>query len=241
LTLCGRCAHTKSCNKKDDERKVGIPSVRKVLIVGLGNPGSSYTGTRHNIGFLVLDQLVLAAGMSWTNNRKKALVARTVMEHADVVCVKPQTFMNLSGKAVYHAVQKHGIPLGDIIVVHDDIDLDPGTIRLKVGGGDGGHKGVRSIADSLKGRDFVRIRLGVGRPTGGLSAEAYVLQKFERDEKPLVSHLVATALEAVRMLLNHDLHYTRNIIHSRRFEVGPDLDCAHKNISTCQSNEVVII
>lgn len=214
--------------------------MKKVLIVGLGNPGPSYTGTRHNIGFLVLDRLALEEGIAWVNNRKKALVARTVLEHCDVVLMKPQTFMNLSGKAVYHAVKQFAVPLEDVIVVHDDIDLELGTVRLKLGGGDGGHKGVRSIADSLRGRDFLRIRLGVGRPTGGLTAEAYVLQKFERDERPLASHLLTTAVEAVRVLLNNDLGHARNIIHSKRFEFGQDQDCAQKNISPCQLNEVVI-
>jgi PTH1 family peptidyl-tRNA hydrolase len=234
-------AHTKSCNKKDEEKKAGTDEVKRALIIGLGNPGPAYKGTRHNIGFVVLDRLAHLAGAVWSINGKKALLARTSLADCDVVLMKPQTFMNLSGKAVYPVVQRFGIQTGDIMVIHDDIDLELGKVRLKLGGGDGGHKGVRSIADSLRDRDFLRIRLGVGRPTGNQAPEDYVLRKFEIDERPLVDSLVATALEAVQLLVRHDIPYVKNIIHSKRFTAQMDKGSVQKDVFPCQFNEVVII
>lgn len=238
-TLHGKRAY-KSCNKKDEEKKAGAQEVKKALIIGLGNPGPAYNRTRHNIGFVVLDRLAHVAGAVWSNNRKKALLARTTLADCDVVLMKPQTFMNLSGRAVYPVVQRFGIQTDDLMVIHDDIDLELGKVRLKLGGGDGGHKGVRSIADSLRDRDFLRIRLGVGRPTGNQTPEEYVLQKFEIDEQPLVSSLVATALEAVHLLLNRDVHYAKNIIHSKKVTAQTDQGSVQKDIFPCQFNEVVI-
>jgi peptidyl-tRNA hydrolase, PTH1 family len=130
--------------------------------------------------------------------------------------VKPQTYMHLSGKAVAPVLRRLNANPGNMIVIHDDLDLALGRVRIKVGGGDGGHKGVRSIADSLRFRDFIRVRLGIGRPPPGVTPEEFVLANFEEEEKPLVKDLLTMASCAVRLILRLGLEHARNEIHASR-------------------------
>jgi PTH1 family peptidyl-tRNA hydrolase len=170
------------------------------LIVGLGNPGTKYTWTRHNVGFMVLDRLAHHEGASLAKKSFAGL-------YGDVACwgerlhlLKPQTFMNLSGQSVSPALNFHKIHLDDLIVVHDDIDIPFGQIRVKKGGGHGGHNGLRSLMKELGSGEFVRIRVGVGRPPFGDSAD-YVLSPFSKDEMSQLSELLDHVVDCLHLVV----------------------------------------
>ena len=179
----------------------GIGGGKEIVIVGLGNPGRAYARQRHNLGFMVVDMVADASGARWTEAREKALTARVELEGHGSTLVKPQTYMNLSGRAVAPILKRVNGDPARMIVIHDDIDLVPGRIRMKRGGGDGGHRGVRSIADSLRFRDFVRIRIGVGRPPEGVGAEEYVLTGFRPEERADVDSWLESAVQTLRSIL----------------------------------------
>lgn len=169
------------------------------LVVGLGNPGSAYRGTRHNIGFVAADALAarLNAGASHQQGAAQVVRGRVPGASAEVLIVKPQTFMNLSGKAVGPLLRKHRLGPQDLWVIHDDIDLPFGRLRIRRGGGAGGHNGLASIIDALGGdRDFVRLRLGVGRPDPEEAID-YVLDRFADDQRERVEALAGLAVDAV--------------------------------------------
>lgn len=170
------------------------------LIVGLGNPGRSYSGHRHNVGFMVVDEL--ADGTKWETTGDRTQICRCDIGDDLVWLVKPQTYMNLSGKAVAPLIKKlHPEAASQMIVVHDDLDLVEGRVRIKVGGGDGGHKGIRSTADSLRFRDFIRVRLGIGRPPNGVSPEEFVLMNFSPEHQVVRRDLIERGVHAVRAVL----------------------------------------
>jgi PTH1 family peptidyl-tRNA hydrolase len=171
----------------DDEEPTGGP-VRSPVVVGLGNPGRSYERTRHNVGFLVADELARRHGGSW-RAKKKAEIAPVSLGLKNITLLKPMTYMNDSGAALV------GYRPEQLVVVHDDLDLPAGTVRVKVGGGAGGHKGLRSIIQHL-GSDFVRVRVGIGRPPVGVDAVNYVLGRMDEAIKEAVP-LAADAVEAV--------------------------------------------
>lgn len=160
------------------------------LVVGLGNPGTQYEGTRHNVGAMVLDELASATHCSFSTNRKlNARVADTRIGTDKLILAVPRSFMNLSGGPVKALASYHRIPASQVIVVHDELDLDLGTVRAKDGGGLNSHNGLRDIAKSLGTRDFHRIQVGIGRPPGRMAPASYVLKPFakkERDELPIV-------------------------------------------------------
>lgn len=189
---------------------------KRIIIVGLGNPGPSYARHRHNVGFMVVDRLAKESGADWKRDREKALICQAEVESRSVVLVKPLTYMNLSGKAVAPIVSRLNTTLAEMIVIHDDLDLPEGTVRIKVGGGDGGHRGIRSIADSLRFREFVRVRLGIGRPPTGIAAEEFVLTPFPSDAKGVLLGLMEGGCEAVRLILCEGVERAQNTIHSKR-------------------------
>jgi peptidyl-tRNA hydrolase, PTH1 family len=191
----------------------GFPAGKQRLVVGLGNPGRNYERHRHNLGFMVVDEI--AGGMSWTANREKSLVCQVDLDGEKIWLLKPQTYMNLSGSAVGPALNRLNSDPARMIVIHDDLDLGPGRVRIKVGGGDGGHKGIRSIADSLRFRDFIRVRLGIGRPPSGVSPEEYVLTAFALEEE-VRRELMETGRRAVAMILTHGVEYAQNCLHSTK-------------------------
>jgi peptidyl-tRNA hydrolase, PTH1 family len=193
----------------------GNPSGKQIVIVGLGNPGKGYARHRHNIGFRVVDELAQEAACFWTDNRKKALICEAAIDATTAVLVKPQTFMNLSGHAVEPALRKFNADAGRMIVIHDDLDLAAGRVRIKIGGGDGGHKGVRSIADSLRFRDFIRVRLGIGRPPVGTSPEEFVLSPFYDEEENLLKYLVQTGCRAVHLVVAHGVEQAQNLLYAK--------------------------
>jgi peptidyl-tRNA hydrolase, PTH1 family len=191
----------------------GFPAGKQRLIVGLGNPGRTYERHRHNLGFMVVDEL--AGGMCWTTNREKSLVCQVDLEGEKIWLLKPQTYMNRSGSAVGPALNRLNSDPARMIVIHDELDLASGRVRIKVGGGDGGHRGIRSIADSLRFRDFIRVRLGIGRPPPGVSPEDYVLTAFGLEEQ-VRRELVEAGRRAVSLILTHGVEYAQNCLHSTK-------------------------
>jgi len=175
------------------------------LIVGLGNPGPRYAATRHNFGFMALDALVDRA-RELGGAPKAALTGRKDLEavavslpvlpggaYAQFLCLKPLTFMNLSGRAVRAALDFYKLAPEDVLVIHDELDLPLGRMRLKRGGGNAGHNGLKSISQDLGSPDFVRLRLGIGRPEPGRDVAGYVLEPFDRDESLLVRRALPAA------------------------------------------------
>jgi PTH1 family peptidyl-tRNA hydrolase len=172
------------------------------LLVGLGNPGSRYALTRHNIGFMAVDAVARRHGVAAFRNRFKGVATDGAVGGERVLLLKPQTFMNLSGESVAAAAQFFKIPLDDIIVIHDEIDLRPGKLRVKRGGGSAGHNGLRSI-DALLGPDYWRVRIGVGHPGVRELVEPYVLQNFPADEREeWVSPLLEAVADTIGLLLS---------------------------------------
>lgn len=171
------------------------------IIVGLGNPGQQYRHTRHNIGFAVIDALACRYAIPMRQHGTQALYGAGQLGHRQVMLVRPQTYMNLSGHAVAPLVHGFVQPGEELVVIHDDIDLPLGKIRVKRQGGDAGHRGVRSIIECLGHGTFVRVRLGVGRPPHQEDIVDYVLSPFTAEEHKAQDDMIAQALACVEMLL----------------------------------------
>lgn len=185
------------------------------LIVGLGNPGARYEGTRHNMGFLVVDALARRAGVGINRERFDALLGRGEISEVSVILAKPLTFMNLSGRSVAQIARYFDIGAEDILVVHDDMDFPVGDVRIKAGGGAGGHKGLLSIIDQLGGADFARVRVGIGRPPESGTAERYVLERFSEEEKQMLDSAVERAGDAVIAVVSSGVHAAMNRFNAR--------------------------
>lgn len=180
------------------------------LVVGLGNPGAAYDGTRHNIGFALLDKLQRGG---W-REKGRALLGEGVVAGEATILLKPRTYMNLSGEAVVPVAQFHKVDPGSIVVVHDDIDLPLGTVRVKQGGGDGGHNGLKSVTQHI-GPEYVRLRLGVGRPVAGVAegpqeVADWVLARFSGPELVVVDEQLRRAEEALEVLGKDGLKSAQN-------------------------------
>jgi PTH1 family peptidyl-tRNA hydrolase len=184
------------------------------LLVGLGNPGAAYQKTRHNVGFLVVDAWAARHQADDWRSRFGGLVARTTVAGNEVLVVKPQSYMNLSGRVVGPAAGFYKVPLDHVLVVHDDADLPLGTLRLKVGGGHGGHNGLRSLTADLGGAAFLRIRLGIGRQPGADLAD-FVLGSFAPDEKPALAAVVDTAVDAIDLIVDRGMTPAMNRFNGR--------------------------
>lgn len=183
-------------NKQRNEKgSYGDGSVK--LIIGLGNPGNRYDGTRHNIGFHVIDTLMKRHGLIMMDQKFKA--DYTIWRHPQdkVLLLKPFTYMNLSGEALLPFMSYYGIAMEDIVVVYDDLDLEPGRIRLRQNGSAGGHNGMKSIIQMLGAQDFKRIRVGIGRPQGGWKVVDHVLAAFRPDEHDAVNEAAEIAANAL--------------------------------------------
>ncbi len=186
------------------------------LIIGLGNPGRGYAKNRHNIGFICLNHFAKRQGIRLDKKRGQARTGSGEVDGTQVVLARPQTYMNLSGQAVNRLVKKFNVGLGDLIVIHDDLDLPLGKIRIRQGGGSGGHKGVDSIISELGSQDFIRIRLGISRPTENANeiSEAdiikYVLGDFTPEEKKTISQIIPEVSEAILCLLTEGLEAAMN-------------------------------
>lgn len=167
------------------------------LIVGLGNPGREYSGSRHNVGFMVLDKLAEELDTSFTRVKMNALVTAVRWQGERLILIKPQTFMNLSGQAVASYQRFYKLPLENLLVIYDDVDLPFESLRLRPDGGDAGQKGVRSIIKQLGTQKFPRLRVGIDRPPGRKPVSDYVLENFSRDEGKLLPFMLAQASSAV--------------------------------------------
>lgn len=172
----------------------------RYFLVGLGNPGRKYRSNRHNIGFMAVDKLAQKYGIESSQVQQKAIVGHGRIQGKSVLIAKPQTYMNNSGDAVGPLARYYKIPNENILIIYDELDLPFGTIRLREKGGAGGHNGMKSIINHL-GQDFARMRLGIGRPSGRMPVQAHVLQDFKKDELPLLSELLETAVQAAEMFL----------------------------------------
>jgi peptidyl-tRNA hydrolase, PTH1 family len=186
-----------------------------VLVVGLGNPGPEYAATRHNVGFLVVDELAARAGNPPFREKFHGQLADASVGGQSFKLLKPLTFMNVSGRSVRAAVTFYKLPLAEVVVVHDEIDLPFGEIRLKSGGGDAGNRGVRSVAAELGSPDFIRVRIGVGRPPPGFRGGAadFVLQGFAPAERAELAPLVTRAADAAELIASRGLATAMNQIH----------------------------
>ncbi len=178
------------------------------LIVGLGNPGKKYEHTRHNMGFDVVDLFSELAKIDIDKEAFKGLVGRGKVFEEDIYLLKPQTYMNLSGESVRELVSYFKIPTEDIIVIYDDLDLEPGKIRLRLSGSSGGHKGIQNIIDNLGTEEIKRIRIGIGKPT--FDTIDYVLGKPLKEERPLIDEAINKAVDALKEILKNNFDSAMN-------------------------------
>ncbi len=185
------------------------------LVVGLGNPGPDYAATRHNIGFRIVDLLATRAGGGrFSKHRSNSDVLEGRLAGRRVVLAKPRTYMNVSGGPVANLAKYFSVPVEDIVVVHDELDLGFGVIRLKRGGGEGGHNGLRSITSSIGTRDYLRVRFGIGRPPGRQDPADYVLKRFGGAEVKELDFAVDLAADAAEALLADGLEPAQNRFHA---------------------------
>ena len=191
------------------------------IIVGLGNPGREYERTRHNAGFDVVDALAKELGASYWKVVSNTMMAEVGLLDEKIMLVKPQAYMNLSGGPLKGLFGRYGLRIEDTLVIHDELDLPAGTIRLKLGGGHAGHRGLRSIHQSL-GPDYARLRIGIGRPPGRMPAHAFVLQKMAGKEFEEYEVTVAQAVSIVRMVVEDGLKIAMN--HTNRTSKTDDGD-----------------
>jgi PTH1 family peptidyl-tRNA hydrolase len=184
------------------------------LIVGLGNPGQEYAGNRHNIGFLCLNQIARSNHIEFDKKQSKARVGRGSIAGQQVVLAKPQTYMNLSGESVVPLMQRYLIKKDDLIVIHDDLDLPLGKIRIRKDSSAGGHNGIKSIIGCLGTQDFIRIRVGISRPQSAgdklETVKEYVLGDFSESDKPIIAGTIRRVEEAVESLISNGLSASMN-------------------------------
>jgi PTH1 family peptidyl-tRNA hydrolase len=180
------------------------------LIVGLGNPGREYKDNRHNVGFMLIDRLSVRLNARMSRVQAKALVGSVMYEGNKIILAKPQTYMNLSGQSIQGLARFYKLPLENMIVSHDDLDLPFGTIRIRPGGGPGGQKGVASTIERLGTKDFRRLRIGIGRPPGRMDPAAYVLQDFPKADQFMLSEVLDHAADAVLTFFAEGLNTAMN-------------------------------
>lgn len=181
------------------------------IVVGLGNPGSRYARTRHNLGFLVVEEFCRRVGFAWRGVECRSRTSRGRLGEEEVLVAEPQVYMNVSGEAVACLLQKERASLLDLLVVCDDAAIDLGSVRLRASGSDGGHKGLRSIADCLETDDFARLRVGIGTGRIGDSDMAgHVLSSFEPEEAAALEHGIGSAAECLQVALEEGIRTAMN-------------------------------
>lgn len=184
-----------------------------LLIVGLGNPGQKYDQTRHNIGFMVLDYLAEEAGAVFKESKWDAEFAKTNLWSSPLLLAKPTSYMNLSGRPVNLIASYYQIIPKQIVVIHDDLDLDVGRVKIVCGRGAGGHNGIKSIIEHLGTREFIRIRVGIGRPQGQMPPASFVLSRFEKDELVDIKHVFSYIGQGIKLIQNDSLSAAMNFIN----------------------------
>ncbi|MDR7415990.1 MAG: aminoacyl-tRNA hydrolase [Armatimonadota bacterium] len=186
------------------------------LVVGLGNPGRRYRGTRHNVGWEVVDRLCARWGIGVSQQEEEALVGKGEIGGLAVLLAKPLTYMNRSGEAVRGLVDRYGVRPQEVLVIYDDVDLPVGAIRIRPRGSSGGHHGMASVLEALGTSEIPRVRVGIGRPSG--DAAEYVLSRFSPEERPLIREAVERAADAVETILREGLEAAMNR-YNRRAQV----------------------
>ena len=185
------------------------------LIIGLGNPGSRYQYTRHNIGFMVLEKIAARWEVDLKQKSFDALWNRGKIAGINVLLAMPQTYMNLSGNAVRKLMAYFKVDINNLIVIHDDLDLPFGSVRLKTGGGDAGHKGLKSITTCLGSADFMRIRMGIGKPSDKSRVEDYVLERFGSEESALLQEVIQIAAKAAADIIESGMQQAMAKYHTK--------------------------
>ena len=194
------------------------PSEGPFLVVGLGNPGPGYAGNRHNVGVMVLEELSARTGIKLSPGkgaRSRAVSGEGRLAGRRVVLARPLTYMNESGSPVRGLLDYHSLPVEDLVVVHDELDLPFATVRLKRGGGEGGHNGLRSISRSTGTRDYLRVRVGIGRPPGRQDPADYVLSDFSSVERKELEFLVDRTADVVETVITRGVEWAQNAVHPR--------------------------
>lgn len=188
-----------------------------LLVVGLGNPGPKYASTRHNVGWMALDALASTCSADLFRKKYSGEYAKATIDGRSAVLLRPETYMNESGRSVQPAAAFFQVEMGDVIALHDELDLPFGEVRIKLGGGHAGHNGLRSMIRHLGSADFVRIRIGIGRPPAGFRGEVadYVLSSFDPVERAMVPDLVAKAVDAVRRIVTVGIDRAMNEVNTR--------------------------
>ncbi len=183
------------------------------LIVGLGNPGREYAETRHNIGFWVIHELANKHNISVAGVKSRALYGQGMINGRKVILAQPQTYMNLSGEAVAPLMNYFKIPLENLLVIYDDLDLDPGKLRMRKTGGHGGHNGMRSLIDRLGTKDFSRLRIGIGKPNEHIQGKDFVLGKFDKEEQSVMEEAVKRSCQGILLWLDEGIDQAMNQIN----------------------------
>jgi PTH1 family peptidyl-tRNA hydrolase len=192
-----------------------VPENKLRLVVGLGNPGASYRKTRHNVGFMAVDSIAQQFGIALDREKFGVVFGRGSVERVTVVLAKPVAFMNRSGPPVQQLAHYYRIPCEDMLVIHDDIDLAFGKLKIKKKGGHGGHNGVRSLMDAFGGGDFVRLRIGVGRSEAGISVTDHVLGKFSAEQAKILDRIISSARDAVVTVLCEGTQVGMNVFNRK--------------------------
>jgi PTH1 family peptidyl-tRNA hydrolase len=183
------------------------------LVVGLGNPGPGYAGNRHNVGAMVVDELARRVGGRFRPHKAGADILEARLAGRRTVLARPRSYMNVSGPGVAATARFFKVPPTDVVIIHDDLDLDYGVLKLKRGGGEGGHNGLRSISASLGSRDYLRVRFGIGRPPGRMDPADFVLRDFSAEQRRELDVLVDRCADAAEQLLAQGLAATQNQLH----------------------------
>lgn len=186
------------------------------LIAGLGNPGEEYKNTRHNVGFLFLDYLADSLGVSFSQTKWQGTAVKTIFSGSQVLLLKPQTYMNKSGISVAGASLYYKISHENIIIVHDEIDLPFGKIKIVVNRGPGGHNGIKSIINSLGSQNIVRVRLGIGRPDTPIPVDRYVLSRLSKEEKGELEKRYSFVVESLELIISQGVNAAMNTIHAKQ-------------------------
>jgi peptidyl-tRNA hydrolase, PTH1 family len=180
------------------------------ILIGLGNPGREYNNTRHNFGFMLIDRLCVRLNARGMKLQSNAIVISTTHDDRKLILAKPQTYMNLSGQSVQGLLHFYKIPIENLLVAHDDLDLPFGTIRIRPAGGPGGQGGMASTIEKLGTKDFPRLRLGIGRPPGRMDPKAYVLQDFSKEDAKLLPEILDRAADAALEFVTKGLNAAMN-------------------------------
>lgn len=189
-----------------------------ILVAGLGNPGSEYASTKHNIGFLAVDEIGKRVGIELTKKKFSGSFGEGFFNNEKLLLLKPETYMNRSGESVSSAANFYNIPSENIVVVHDEMDLPTGTVRIKAGGGSAGHKGINSIIEKIGDRGFIRVRIGIGKPREKSEGASHVLARFEKGKRDIVQDSIVRAADAVLEIIENGVEKAMNKFNAKADE-----------------------